>query len=95
VDLGDLPAELVASVRLLGGKPPKDRIQDVIERLCEWRDLRSADLSKILNRNQNYLQSTHLSAMIASGRLIYTIPESPAHPQQAYRATKGHGSEKE
>lgn len=93
VGLGDLPTALAATVLSLGGKPRKGALWAAIERLCQWRDLRSADLANILGRNQNYLQSTHLSPMIASGRLTYTIPGNPAHPQQAYRAVERQGGE--
>ena len=39
----------------------------------------------VLQRGKGYLIQHYLTPMIKEGALEYLFPESPAHPQQAYK----------
>lgn len=88
LELHQVPPELAGAVRALGGRPDSETLRAAIEQLCAWRPLRAIDLARILDRNLNYLREQHLSPMVLDRRLEYTIPATPTHPQQAYRAKK-------
>ncbi|MBI1826076.1 MAG: putative DNA binding domain-containing protein [Planctomycetes bacterium] len=82
-----LPAELTAAVAELGKRATPADVRPVIRELCAWRPLKAEELARILGRDQLYLTRTYLGPMVRDGELRYTIPDNPAHPQQAYRAT--------
>ena len=46
------------------------------------------ELAHILQRNKKWVKRSYLSLMIRNGILVYTIPDRPRHPNQAYRAKK-------
>jgi len=83
-----LPANLIAEIRALGKRSPPSDTKAVIERLCRIRPFTADELARILHRNKRWVKSSYLSPMIRDGILIYTIPDSPKHPNQAYRAKK-------
>ena len=80
--LADEVREQIASLRQ---RSPKNEVQRLIKALCVWRPLQLAQLAQILDRDPKYLREYYLTKMIKSGVLIYQYPDTPAHPQQAYK----------
>jgi ATP-dependent DNA helicase RecG len=61
---------------------------EVIVALCSTQELSLLELSWLLNRKKEYLR-TVVGALIRSGKLTYSIPKQPRHPEQRYRASTG------
>ncbi len=80
-----LPTVLQEALKSLGKRAQPEEVQDVIVRLCDWRPMRLAQLAALLDRNPEYIRGEYISPLLQSGRIEYTIPDTPAHPQQAYR----------
>jgi ATP-dependent DNA helicase RecG len=59
-------------------------IRDAILILCSIQPLTTLQLSVILNRSNSVLQTYHLTPLVSSGKLRYSIPEISFHPKQAY-----------
>lgn len=58
----------------------------VIYGLCKWRPLSTAEIATLLNKNKSYLSQHYVGPMVADGSLQYSIPKSPSHPEQRYKA---------
>lgn len=87
VSRADLPEAIRAAVDSLGAHAASPALQDVIARLCAWRDLTRQDLAEILGRSPDYLRA-HLRILVDGGRLVLRFPDHPRHRQQAYRSTQ-------
>lgn len=97
-DPAGLPPELASDPLLLELSPElqeqlaglgqrirdKQRFEDVLVALCRLRYYRADELARLTQRNPEYLQKEYLSALVASGKLVYRYPDDPNHPQQAY-----------
>jgi hypothetical protein len=72
---------------LLGARPRKEKLRRVISQLCSshWRT--SAWLAQQLNLDPGNLAERHLGPMVKAGSLERRFPDSPNHPEQAYRAS--------
>ncbi|MBI2389099.1 MAG: hypothetical protein HYV09_05735 [Deltaproteobacteria bacterium] len=84
--------ELTPSVRqliaALGPRPRQERIREAILRLTET-PRSPATIARLLGlRDVGKLVERHLAPMTREGSLIRTHPDTPAHPQQAYRAAQ-------
>lgn len=62
-------------------------LEDAIIELCKWKPLKSNELGGILGRTEKYLLRTFITPLRERGKLEYTYPEMPNHPQQAYKTT--------
>jgi len=82
----NLPADLQTALAELGGKAPRQQIQDLVVRLCQWQPLSREELAHFLSRNANYVRDILLPPLLRDGRITRAIPEQPNHPQQKYRA---------
>ena len=73
-----------------GKKIPKATMENVILKLCavDWLPLRT--LTRLLGRKSDYLRNHLITPMLKDGRLELKIPETPNHPQQAYRTASLH-----
>lgn len=87
-ELPRLPDDLAEAAKGLGGKASKERIREVILRLCAWQPLRSVDLGRIMDRDPAHLRQDYLYPMVEEGLLEFVHSENRAHPQQAYRTKK-------
>lgn len=95
VDRGELDpdrGELIDSglrqaITSLGARPRKEKLRQVISQLCpgHWRT--SAWLANQLNLDPGNLADRHLGPMVKAGTLERRFPDSPNHPEQAYRAS--------
>lgn len=52
--------------------------------LCQWQPLTLRQLSLIIRRNEKYLFQ-YITPLKTEGKLEYTIPDMPNHPDQAYK----------
>ncbi len=84
---GELPIHIQELIARLGQRPPRERVQTVIQDICSrgiW--VTSLEISQYLNRKQSNLTWNYLSPMVESGLLERRFPENVTHPQQAYRS---------
>ncbi|QAT81687.1 ATP-dependent DNA helicase [Corallococcus coralloides] len=56
--------------------------------LTSLRPWHPTELAKKLSYSPDKLTERHLKAMVDEGLLERTHPDNPAHPAQAYRATR-------
>jgi ATP-dependent DNA helicase RecG len=80
-----LPPGLQGALKSLGKRAQPEEVKNVIVQLCAWRPMRLAQLGALLGRSADYIRGEYIYPLVQSGRIEYTIPETPAHPQQAYR----------
>ena len=88
-DRGELPADVRSMIDRLGSRPRKERLRAAIEAICmarEWTT--SGEMSRFLRFSQRNLTSRHLTPMVEAGQLARCYPDSPNHPEQAYRARR-------
>lgn len=83
-----LPKELVEALQKIGKRTSVLQIRTVIVQLCTLSPLKLPELVEILKRDSDHLRKRYISKMIDEGELEYLFPESPNHPQQAYKAKK-------
>jgi hypothetical protein len=67
------------------GKMRQDAMRKFIVRLCDDSFVTLHDLSKLLNRNQTFIQQHYISGMLYEGLLELKYPNNKYHPDQAYR----------
>ena len=77
----------------LGQRKDPDEVKDVIVQLCRWKALQASEISQILDRDQAYITRQYLTPLVRNGMLAFTLPDNPAHPQQAYKAVEGLGKD--
>lgn len=82
----ELPLTLHGAIQSLGTRPRRERLWPVIADLCAARPWRPGDLARVLDlTNPTMLVHRHLSPMVEAGLLERTHPNTPNHPDQAYR----------
>ena len=87
-DRGELPDEIRRELDKLGSRPRAARLRPLIVRLCTIRPWKPADLAAVLGfKRPDLLVERHLKRLCEAGDLARTHPETPNHPEQAYRAT--------
>lgn len=81
-----LPLELKEPLDRLGKKcHDEDKIKDFIVELCGWKSLKLIEIAAIMNRQPKYILRKFIQPLMSEGKLQYTIPDMPNHPEQAYR----------
>ena len=63
-----------------------EKIKELIYELCSNRSFSVKELSIILNRKENTVLRNYIIPLKEDGKLQYTIPDMPKHPDQAYKA---------
>ena len=81
---------LDAELKTLKKREKRERLEDLLVRICRMRPFCKEELMMILKRKEKYLRRV-LASMVKRNLLVYTIPEMPTHPRQAYLATEKHG----
>ena len=71
-----------------GRTSDKEQLKDFICELCSIRDLSVKQLSILLTKTEKYLLHNFIKPMREEGKIEYTIPDMPNHPQQAYKTSK-------
>jgi ATP-dependent DNA helicase RecG len=69
----------------LGKRTNKEAIEEVIFTLCNYKEMKISELSAVLGRSDKYLLREFITPMRESGKLVYTKPEMPNHPEQSYK----------
>ena len=72
-------------IKVLKKRVRREYLEDMIVRMCRVRPFSKDEMIKTLKRSEKYLREI-LTCMVKRGRLAYTIPEMPTHPNQMYRA---------
>lgn len=83
----ELPSVLREKIQALGSREnDSNKIKDIIFELCQFKEYSGKQIAVILNRNENYVYRNYINPMREEGRLLYTIPDMPNHPDQAYKS---------
>ena len=84
-DPHQLPPELAARLASAGERPRRPLLRALVLDLCAWKPLSARELAGHLGgRDPKVLLRQHLSDMVETGELAYTIPQMPNHPAQRY-----------
>ena len=59
-------------------------MEKVILKLCRWKALTLDQIARYLSRDSRHLFRVYIKPLRESGKLQYTKPEMPHHPEQAY-----------
>ena len=73
-----------------GKTSDKEKIKNYICELCSVRELSVKQLSILLAKQDKYLLHNFIKPMREEGKIEYTIPDMPNHPQQAYKIVEHH-----
>ena len=84
-----LPEDLSSDLAALGRKAPRERVEELIVRLCSYRAMTKDDLMKYLKRSEATIR--HIATSLLGKRLAYLYPEVIHHPNQAYIALEPDG----
>ena len=68
-----LPKDLVSDLAALGRKAPRERVVELMVRLCSCRAMTKEDLMKYLNRSEATIR--HIATSLLGKRLAYLYPE--------------------
>lgn len=63
----------------------KEVLEGLILSLCAWRPLTLSQLMTLLNRSEKHLLHQYVAPLREAGKLAFTIPDMPRHPEQAYK----------
>lgn len=86
-DRGELPEGLRALIHRLGPRTRRKQLHDALVALARVRPWTAGELAGLLGRKDTArLVERHLSPLVREGRLRWTHPEEPNHPEQAYTA---------
>ncbi len=83
-----LPLELMNSLKKIGKRASVQEIQSVILKLCALSPLRLPELVDLLQREGGHIRKRYLTKMLEREELEYIFPDTPNHPQQAYKAKR-------
>ncbi len=83
-----IPEGLAQELQRVGKRASVQKIQEIIAQLCALKPIKLTELVEILQRDSDHLRKRYLSKMIDEEELEYLFPESPNHPEQAYRTKK-------
>ena len=83
--LAQLPKQLKDRLAKLGRRAPKANLRNLILSLCLGRELTTAQLAILLDRNRDFLATYHIKPMVRSEELRMKYPQEN-HPHQAYIA---------
>ncbi len=83
--INQLPQQLQEMIGQLGKRTGnKEAVEEVIIALCARKEMKISELSAVLGRSDKYLLREFISPLREEGKLMYTKPEMPNHPEQAY-----------
>lgn len=79
--------KVIASRTAGSGKVAQELMRNIIQELCAERFLTIKVLSKLLNRDEDYLRQRLLNPMVEDGTLARAFPQTPNDPRQAYTSS--------
>lgn len=65
----------------------KELINSLLCEICSYRSFTLKQLSVLVRRNEKYLLDHYIKPLREAGRVQYTEPDMPNHPNQAYKST--------
>jgi len=80
--------EIAQPIRETQRVSDRQKMKDVIVRLCSVRSLSHRELADLLDRNSDGLRDQYLSELVEAGRLKLQHPGRISHPDQSYIANK-------
>ena len=83
-----IPEELLERCGSLKKWEDSNKMKDLIIELCTYKPLSINDIASIIKRKPSSVRSLYTNSLIESGKLFYTIPEMPKHPNQKYTTVK-------
>lgn len=85
----ELPDQLRAQLDRLGRRATPEELDAVLISLTAWRPLTLEELSALTGRDTTHLRMRNIKRLLTEGRLAYTHPDEPNHPEQKYVAATG------
>ena len=83
-ELKPLPTYLQLLVNKMGKKASSAEVEEAILEMCKWRPLTLDQLAGYLNRDSKHLLRSYIKPLRDKGKLKYTKPDLPNHPEQGY-----------
>ena len=84
--LQELPSHLQKIVDALPARVGTKKMATAILSLCEWRDLKAAEIAAYCRRNAQYLRERHISTLLEDKLLNLT--DQPSSPNLRYCISK-------
>ncbi len=81
-----LPSKLKEDANRLGARATPQELDAFILGLTEWRPLTLEELAALTGRAADHLRKRNIKRLLMEGRLAYTHPDEPNHPEQKYVA---------
>lgn len=81
----ELPPPLRDLLANLGQRASPDKVREALLALCSHRAWQASELAELFGRSATYLGTQYLRPLVNAGALVYTLPDQPTHPHQAYR----------
>lgn len=81
-----LPEAVRGQLERLGRRATPADLDIVLVSLAAWRPMALEELSALTGRDAAHLRSRNIKRLLAEGRLAYTHPDEPNHPDQKYTA---------
>lgn len=66
----------------------KGDMEQLILQICSQHYVNLGQIAEAVHRSPIYLQNHILAHMVKSGKLKYKYPETPNHPNQAYKSAE-------
>lgn len=60
-------------------------IEEFILELCKIREYKLQEIAELLDRQPKYILKEFIQPMLRQDKIVYTYPDMPNHPNQAYR----------
>ncbi len=87
--INQFPKEVIEKLNIYTGRVAfKDDLAAFICELCSYTELSANDLALLLRKKEKYLLFNFIKPLREEGKLAYTHPEMPNHPQQAYKTVE-------
>jgi ATP-dependent DNA helicase RecG len=84
-----IPNDLQDQIKSLGSRKNPAQVEKCIVKLCSIKPFTAAELAKIFKVKPSYLKTKFITKLLNEGKLKFTIPNKPKHPEQAYTIAEG------
>ena len=84
----ELPEPVRRQVEGLGRRATPEELDAVLIALTSWRPLTLDELSALTGRDTAHLRLRNIKRLLTEGRLAFTHPDEPNHPEQKYVAAR-------
>ncbi|MCA9088654.1 MAG: putative DNA binding domain-containing protein [Planctomycetaceae bacterium] len=82
-----LLADLSEEIASIGRKTDKDTLMGLICKVCARNEMSTSELANLFRKTRQHMLDFYLTPLVHEGRLVMTIPDTPHHPEQKYRAS--------